>query len=90
MPAVRSEAAEALGVIGRRSVAPLLVRALRDREPDVRAAAANALGMTGGLDAVPALRALERDPAVAADLGPVADCASAAIADIRRRARATA
>lgn len=88
-PGVRSEAAEALGVIGRRSPAPVLVRALRDREPDVRAGAANALGMTGGLDVVPALRALESDPAVAADLGPVADCASAAIADIRRRALAT-
>lgn len=87
--AVRSEAAEALGVIGRRSATPVLVRALRDREPDVRAGAANALGMIGGLDVVPVLRALEADPAVAAELGPVADCASAAIADIRRRALAT-
>lgn len=88
VPTVRSEAAEALGVIGRRSATPLLVRALRDREPDVRAGAATALGLIGGLDVVPALRALERDPAVAADLGPVAECAAAAIADIRRRALA--
>jgi HEAT repeat protein len=89
VPAVRSEAAEALGVIGRRSATPMLVRALRDPEPDVRAGAAYALGMTGGLDVVPALRSLERDPDVAAGLGPVADCAEAAIADIRRRALAT-
>lgn len=88
VPAVRSEAAEALGVLGRRSATPVLVRALRDRQPDVRAGAANALGLTGGLDVVPALRALERDHAMAADLGPVSECAAAAIADIRRRALA--
>lgn len=89
VPAVRSEAAEALGVIGRASATPLLVRALRAREPDVRAGAANALGLLGGLEVVPALRALVADHAIATDLGRVSDCADAAIADIRRRALAT-
>lgn len=88
-PAVRGEAAEALGVIGRRSVTPLLVRALRDDAPEVRAAAALALGLIGGLDVILSLRPLERDDAVTAELGPVCDCASAAIADIRRRAALT-
>lgn len=85
VPAVRSEAAEALGVIGRRSITPLLVRALRDRAPDVRAAAALALGMIGGLEVILPLRPLERDRAMTAELGRVSDCAGAAIADIQRR-----
>lgn len=85
-PAVRGEAAEALGVIGRRSVTPLLVRALRDHAPDVRGGAALALGMLGGLEVILALRPLERDHAVAGELGPVSGCAAGAIADIQRRA----
>lgn len=89
VPAVRGEAAEALGVIGRPSSAALLVRALRDEEPDVRGGAATALSMVGGLEVIPALRALEADEAMTSELGPVGDCASAAIADIRRRAMLT-
>ncbi len=89
VPAVRGEAAEALGVIGRRSSAALLVRALRDDEPDVRGGAAIALSMVGGLEVIPALRGLEADDAMTSDLGPVGDCARAAITDIRRRAMLT-
>lgn len=86
---VRSEAAEALGVIGRRSATPLLVRALRDPVAEVRAGAATALGLLGGLEVVPALRALTDDHAVADELGPVSGCATAAITDIRRRSLAS-
>lgn len=89
IPAVRSEAAEALGVIGRPSATPVLVRALRDDEPDVRAGAATALGLAGGMEVVPALRALSGDDAMTSDLGPVSGCADAAIVDILRRALAT-
>lgn len=88
-PVVRGEAAEALGLIGRRSATPLLVRAARDSEPDVRAGAAIGLGMIGGPDVVVVLRALAEDRAMTSELGPVCDCAGAAIADIRRRAMLT-
>lgn len=89
LPAVRGEAAEALGVIGRRSAVPVLLRALRDTEPDVRAGAAMALGLLGGLEVLPALRGLAGDHAMTSELGPVSECAAAAIADVQRRGMRT-
>lgn len=89
LPAVRGEAAEALGVIGRRSAVPVLLRALRDAEPDVRAGAAMALGLLGGLEVLPALRGLAGDHSMTSELGPVSECAEAAIADIQRRGMRT-
>ncbi|MGK2936574.1 MAG: HEAT repeat domain-containing protein [Solirubrobacteraceae bacterium] len=89
LPAVRGEAAEALGVIGRRSAVPLLLRALRDAEADVRAGAAMALGLSGGLEVLPALRGLSGDHAMTSELDSVSECADAAIADIQRRGMRT-
>jgi HEAT repeat protein len=94
-PAVRARAARALGHIGDKGTAPLLLEALHDPDPSVRREAAFAIGLALDSTAVSALAARlprEQDPAsrvaIVTALGYVGSrAASAAVATAIRSAR---
>ncbi len=54
-PAVRAQAGRALGALGVKRAAPLLVPLVQDADPSVRVAGIQALGRAGGEDALAAL-----------------------------------
>lgn len=83
-PAVRGHAAEALTGPRDSRVIPHLIAGLADRSPEVRYWCAFAAGELGAIEALPALEHLAAtDRTTAANHGPIADEARAAIALIR-------
>lgn len=85
LPAVRRQAALALGRSAEKSAGPALIQALKDPQPEVRREAARALGAIKEVSAAPALAAALRD----ADKN-VRSCAAFALGEIRDPASAEA